>query len=107
MCGAPERQSAFGARTFVLLSPQIMITKYSRWKPLKLTWAVYHVAEPFYATKQSGAYCVRNNEANVLFLFKEYLDRNITSIFRTQSIPAFFVAEHYMVGKTLPSGVGV
>jgi hypothetical protein len=29
MCGAPERLTAFGARTFLVLSYQLWITKYS------------------------------------------------------------------------------
>jgi hypothetical protein len=47
MCGAPERLSAFGARTF-------LVSQYNNQngsdstvvKTIELTWVEYHVAEP-------------------------------------------------------------
>jgi hypothetical protein len=53
--------------------------------------------------QEIGGYCVRISEAMVLFLSKEYLDRNITffPMLLTQFIPDFFVAEYYGLWTTI------
>jgi hypothetical protein len=53
--------------------------------------------------QEIGVHCVQNSEAMVLFLSKEYLDRNITffSMLPTQFIPDFFVAEYYGLRNTI------
>jgi hypothetical protein len=56
--------------------------------------------------QEIGVYCVRKSEAMVLFLSKEYLDRNLTffSMLPTQVIPDFFVAEYYGLRNTIFCG---
>jgi hypothetical protein len=57
--------------------------------------------------KKLRVYCVRNSEAMVLFLSKEYLDRNKTffAMLPTQFIPDFFIAETYGLRNTIFWGV--
>jgi hypothetical protein len=49
-------------------------------------------------------YCVRNIEEIVLLPSKEYLERTVFPMFRTQNILDFFVAEHYGFWNTMVCG---
>jgi hypothetical protein len=57
------------------------------------------------AIKKSEVYCVRNSKAMLLFISKEYLDKNITFFYASHTIYPLFLccgilwfAEHYFLG---------